>query len=62
MRFACSPDIAQEIVENVLSAIEDTDVYIDHVSVLSKDWKHCINLLSTILRRLHGKITLPLTH
>ncbi len=48
----CSPDIAQAIMENVLSGIEDADVYIDDVGAFSKDWNHHINLLSTILRRL----------
>jgi hypothetical protein len=47
-----SPDIAQAIIENVLSGIEDADVYIDDVGAFSKDWNHHINLLSTILCRL----------
>jgi hypothetical protein len=47
-----SPDVAQAIMENVLSGIEDADVYIDDVGVFSKDWTHHINLLSTILCQL----------
>ena len=52
MGLKCSPDIAQAIMENVLSGIEDADVYIDDVGAFSKDWTHHINVLSTILRRL----------
>jgi hypothetical protein len=52
MGFTCSPDIAQAIMENVLSDIKDADVYIDDVDAFSNDWNHHINLLSTILRCL----------
>ncbi len=31
----CSPDIAQAVMENVLSDIEDADVYIDDVGAFS---------------------------
>ena len=52
MGLKCSPDIAQAIMENVLSGIEDADVYINDVWAFSKDWNHHMNLLSTILHRL----------
>ena len=52
MGLKCSPDIAQAFMENVLSGIEDANVYIDDVGAFSKDWNHHIGLLSTILRRL----------
>ena len=52
MGLKCSPDIAQAIMENALSGIEDADVYIDDVGAFSKDWDHHSNLLSTILCRL----------
>ncbi len=47
-----SPDIAQAAMENVLSDIEDADVYINDVSAFSNDWDHHVNLLATILRQL----------
>jgi hypothetical protein len=50
MGLKCSPDIAQAIMENVLSGIEDANEYIDDVGAFSKDWTHHINLLSTRLR------------
>jgi hypothetical protein len=52
MGLKCSPDIAQAAMENVLSDIEDADVYIDDVGAFSNDWDHHVNLLSTILRQL----------
>ena len=45
----CSPDIAQSILESVLSGIEDADVYIDDIGALSHDWDHHVHL-ATILR------------
>ncbi len=52
MGLKCSPDIAQAAIENVLSDIEDADVYIDDVCAFSNDWDHHVNLIATILRRL----------
>jgi hypothetical protein len=49
MRLKCSPDIAQAIMENVLSDIKDASIYIDDVGAFSSDWDYHINLLATIL-------------
>ena len=40
---------AQAAMENVLSDINDADVYIDDVGAFSSDWNHHVNLLTTIL-------------
>jgi hypothetical protein len=53
MGLKCSPDIAQAAMENALSDIKDVNVYIDDVGAFSNDWNHHVNLLATILRRLH---------
>ncbi len=52
MGLKCSPDIAQAAMENVLSDIEDANVYIDDVGAFSDDWDHHVNLIATILQRL----------
>jgi hypothetical protein len=52
MGLKCSPDIAQSAMENVLSDIEDANVYIDDVGAFFNDWVHHVNLLATILQQL----------
>jgi hypothetical protein len=52
MGLKCSPDIDQATMENLLSDIEDADVYIDNVGAFFNDWNHDVNLLSTILHCL----------
>jgi hypothetical protein len=38
MGLKCSPDIAQAAMENVLSNIEDANMYIAYVGAFSNDW------------------------
>jgi hypothetical protein len=52
MGLKCSPAITQAATENVLSDIEDADVYIDDVGAFSNEWYHHVTLLATILRQL----------
>ncbi len=61
MGLKCSPDIAQAAMENVLSDIDDVNVYIDDVGAFSNDWDHHVKLLATILRWLR-EMVLPLIH
>ncbi|KAL7474461.1 hypothetical protein ACHAW6_000433 [Cyclotella cf. meneghiniana] len=49
-----SPHIAESIMENVLSEIEDANVYIDYVGAFSKDCNHRIRLLAEILHHLNA--------
>ncbi len=51
MELKCSPDIAQAVMENVLSGIKDADVYINDVGAFSDDWDHHVNLIATNLCR-----------
>ena len=44
MSLKCSPDFAQEVMENIFHDLEDTAVYIYDVGVFSKTWEHHINL------------------
>jgi hypothetical protein len=52
MGLKCLPDIAQAATENMLSGIEDADIYIDDVGAFSDNWDHHLNLIATILQRL----------
>jgi hypothetical protein len=38
MELKCSPDIAEAAMENVLSNIEDANIYIGDVGALYRDW------------------------
>ena len=55
MGLKCSPDIAQEVMENIFRHIEDTDVYIDDVGAFTKDggWDNHLKLLDKILGLLN---------
>jgi hypothetical protein len=52
MGLKCSPDIAQAAMENVLSDIEDANIYINDVGAFSDDLDHHVKLVATILWRL----------
>ena len=52
MGLKYSPDIAQSIMESILSGIDDTDVCIDEIGAFSKDWDHHVQLLADILHHL----------
>jgi hypothetical protein len=62
MGLKCSPDIAQAVMEKLLSDIKDANVYINDVGAFSDDWDHHVKLIATILRRLreNGFIINPL--
>ena len=56
MGLKCSPDFAQEVMENIFRDMHnDTDVYIDDVGCFSDSWAHHMRLLDEVLRRLKGR-------
>ncbi|KAG7369761.1 reverse transcriptase RNA-dependent DNA polymerase [Nitzschia inconspicua] len=53
MGICQSPDIAQEIMENVLQGLnKDVEVYIDDIDCFSNSWESHIELLNCVLTRL----------
>ncbi len=52
MGLKCSPDFAQETMENIFRNVEDAEVYIDDIGAFSNSWEHHIKLLHTILAKL----------
>jgi hypothetical protein len=57
-----SPDIAQEIMEHVLSSIvEEIECYIDNIAAFSDDWESHKTLLNKLLTKLQNAALLS-TH
>jgi hypothetical protein len=52
MGLKCSPDYAQEVMENIFQDVEDAGVYIDNIGAFSQSWDDHIALLRTILTKL----------
>ena len=52
MGLKCSPDFAQEVMENIFHDVTDADVYIDDVGAFSNSWDSHMSVLDTILSRL----------
>jgi hypothetical protein len=44
MGFKCFPDIAQAVIQNVLSGIADADVHINDIGAFSCHMNHHVNL------------------
>ncbi len=49
MGLKCSPDFAQEVMENIFQEVEDAEVYIDGIGAPSNSWEEHMALLSKIL-------------
>ena len=52
MGLKCSPDVAQEIMEDIFREIEDAEVYIDDIGAFSNSWDQHIDILDKILFKL----------
>lgn len=55
MGVSQSPDIAQEVMEQVLRDIDNIEVYIDDIACFSNDFQSHLNLLRQVLSRLQAK-------
>jgi hypothetical protein len=45
MGLKCSPDFAQEVMENIFCDVEDVEVYIDDIGAFSNSWEEQMALL-----------------
>ena len=48
-KHLCSPDIAQEVMENIFCDIDGAEVCIDDIGAFSNSWKEHLTLLCQIL-------------
>ena len=48
----CSPDFAQEIMENIFRDIAEAEVYIDDIGIFSDSWEQHMAVLRVVLRKL----------
>lgn len=52
MGLKVSPDIAQNIMEQVLQNIPGVEVYIDDIAIFSVDWSQHLNTICLVLQYL----------
>ncbi len=52
MGLKCSPDFAQEVMENIFRDLSEAEVYIDDIGVFSDSWQQHMTVLSIVLQKL----------
>ena len=52
MGLKCSPDFAQEVMENIFRDVSEAEVYIDDIGVFSDSWQQHMTVLSIVLQKL----------
>jgi hypothetical protein len=52
MGLKCSPDYAQEVMENIFRDVTNAEVYIDDIGAFSNSWEEHMTLVSKILTLL----------
>ena len=52
MGVMVAPDIAQELTEEVLQEIDESDNYMDDIAAFTSDWNHHLQMLRRLLRQL----------
>ena len=54
MGLKCSPDFAQETMENIFRDVEDAKVYIDNIGSFLNNWEHHVEIPHTVLMKLQN--------
>ena len=52
MGLKCSPDFAQEVMENIFRDVAEAEVYIDDIGIFSDSWEQHMAVLRVVLRKL----------
>jgi hypothetical protein len=51
MGLKCSPDFAQEVMENIFKDIAEVEVYADDIGVFSDSWEQHLAILCIVLQK-----------
>ena len=52
MGLKCSPDYAQEVMENIFRDVAEAEVYIDDIGIISDAWDEHMSAIRVVLQRL----------
>jgi hypothetical protein len=52
MGLKCSPDFAQEVMENIFRDVSEVEVYIDDIGIFSDTWEKRLATLRIVLQKL----------
>jgi len=52
MGLKCSPDYAQEVMENIFRDVTDAEVYIDDIGIFSNTWTKHMSAIRIVLQKL----------
>jgi hypothetical protein len=52
MGLKCSPDFAQEVMENIFRDIPEVEVYIDDIGIFSDSWEQHLAILCIVIQKL----------
>jgi hypothetical protein len=52
MGLKCSPDFAQEVMENIFRDVAEVEVYIDDIGIFSDSWEQHLAILHIVLQKL----------
>ncbi len=55
MGLKCSPDYAQEVMENIFCDVTDSEVYINDIGAFSNSWEEHMTLISMDLDLTTGQ-------
>ena len=54
MGLTCTPDFAQQVMEEVLCHVDDTNAYLNDIGAFTFTWEHHMLLLDKILHQLEA--------
>jgi hypothetical protein len=57
MGLKCSPDFAQEVMENMFRVVAEVEVYIDDIGIFSDSWKQHLAVLCILLQKPQKKVS-----